>query len=104
LEYREDLLCTSEHVSCTLIQEDYKRIIEAVTNGVSVKSNADCHPAAALRSKWDYLPVINGLIVQDCKRIVNAGHETQRYRFYTDHMQELQKRQRQPNNCTSGPR
>jgi hypothetical protein len=52
-------------------KEDYKRIIEAVTNGLSVKSIADCHPAAALRSKWDYLPVINGLIVQDCKRIVS---------------------------------
>jgi hypothetical protein len=51
-------------------EEDYKRILEAVTNGVSVKSIADCHPAAALRSEWDYLSVINGLVVHDCKRIV----------------------------------
>jgi hypothetical protein len=51
-------------------EEDYKRIIKAVSNGVSTKSIADCHPAAALRSEWDYLSVINGLVVQDCKRIV----------------------------------
>jgi hypothetical protein len=51
-------------------EEDYKRIIEAVSNGVSTKSIADCHPAAAHRSEWDYLSVINGLLVHDCKRIV----------------------------------
>jgi hypothetical protein len=51
-------------------EEDYKRIIEAVSNGVSTKAIADCHPAAALRSEWDYLSVINGLVVHDCKRIV----------------------------------
>jgi hypothetical protein len=51
-------------------EEDYKRIFEAVTNGVSVKSIADCHPVAAHRSEWDYLSVINGLVVHDCKRIV----------------------------------
>jgi hypothetical protein len=51
-------------------EEDYKRIIEAVSNGVSTKVIADCHPAAALRSVWDYLSVINGLMVHDCKRIV----------------------------------
>jgi hypothetical protein len=51
-------------------EEDYKRIIAAVSNGVSTKSIADCHPAAALRSEWDYLSVINGLVVHDCKRIV----------------------------------
>jgi hypothetical protein len=51
-------------------EEDYKQIIEAVSNGVSTKSIADCHPAAALRSEWDYLSVINGLVVHDCKRIV----------------------------------
>jgi hypothetical protein len=51
-------------------EEDYKRIIEAVSNGVSTMSIADCHPAAALRSEWDYLSVINGLVVHDCKRIV----------------------------------
>jgi hypothetical protein len=50
--------------------EDYKRIVKAVSNGVSTKSIADCHPAAALRSEWDYLSVINGLVVHDCKRIV----------------------------------
>jgi hypothetical protein len=32
-------------------EEDYKRIIEAVSNSVSTKSIADCHPAAALRSE-----------------------------------------------------
>jgi hypothetical protein len=51
-------------------EEDYKRIVEAVSNGVSTKSIADCHPAAALRSEWDYLSVINSLVVHDCKRIV----------------------------------
>jgi hypothetical protein len=51
-------------------KEDYKRILKAVTNGVSVKSIADCHPAAALRSEWEYLSVISGLVVHDCKRIV----------------------------------
>jgi hypothetical protein len=51
-------------------EEDYKRIIEAVSNGVSTKSIADCHPAAALRSEWDYFSVINCLVVHDCKRIV----------------------------------
>jgi hypothetical protein len=51
-------------------EEDYKRIIEALSNGVSTKSIADCHPAAALRSESDYLFVINGLLVHDCKRIV----------------------------------
>jgi hypothetical protein len=51
-------------------EEDYKQILEAVTNGVSVKSIADCHPAAALRSEWDYMSVINGLVVHDCKIIV----------------------------------
>jgi hypothetical protein len=51
-------------------EEDYKRIIEAVSNGISTKSIADCHPAAALRSEWDYLSVINGLVVHGCKRIV----------------------------------
>jgi hypothetical protein len=51
-------------------EEDYKRIIEAVSNGVSTKAIADCHPAAALRSEWDYLSVFNGLVVHDCKRIV----------------------------------
>jgi hypothetical protein len=51
-------------------KEDYKRIIEAVSNGVSTKAIADCHPATALRSEWDYLSVINGLVVQDCKKIV----------------------------------
>jgi hypothetical protein len=51
-------------------EKDYKRIIEAVSNGVSTKSIADCHPAAALRSEWDYLSVINGLVVHNCKRIV----------------------------------
>jgi hypothetical protein len=51
-------------------EEDYKRIIEAVSNGVSTKSIADCHPAAALRSEWDYLSVIKGLVVHNCKRIV----------------------------------
>jgi hypothetical protein len=34
-------------------EEDYKRILEAVTNGVSVKSITECHPAAALRSELD---------------------------------------------------
>jgi hypothetical protein len=51
-------------------EEDYKGILEAVNNGASVKSIADRHPAAALRSEWDYLSVINGLFVHDCKRIV----------------------------------
>jgi hypothetical protein len=51
-------------------EEDYKRIIKAVSNGVSTKSIADCHPVAPLRSEWDYLSVINGLVVHDCKRIV----------------------------------
>jgi hypothetical protein len=51
-------------------EEDYKQILEAVTNGVSVKSIANCHPAAALRSEWDSLLVINGLVVHDCKIIV----------------------------------
>jgi hypothetical protein len=51
-------------------KEDYKWILEALTNGVSVKSIANCHLAAALRSEWDYLSVINGLVVHDCKRIV----------------------------------
>jgi hypothetical protein len=51
-------------------KEDYKRIIEAVSNGVSTKSIDDRHPAAALRSEWDYFSVINGLVVHDCKRIV----------------------------------
>jgi hypothetical protein len=51
-------------------EEDYRQILEAVTNGVSVKSIADCHPAAALRSEWDYLSVIKGLVVHDRKRIV----------------------------------
>jgi hypothetical protein len=53
-----------------LQEEDYKRIIEAVSNGVSNKSIANCHLAAALRSEWDYLSVINGFVVHDCKRIV----------------------------------
>jgi hypothetical protein len=48
-------------------EEDYNRIIEAVSNGVSTKAIADCHPAAAIRSEWDYLSVINGLVVHDCK-------------------------------------
>jgi transposase InsO family protein len=48
-------------------EEDYKRILEAISNGKSIK---DCHPAAALRSEWDYLSVINGLVEHDCKRIV----------------------------------
>jgi hypothetical protein len=51
-------------------EEDYKRILEAVSNGVSTKAITNCHPAAALRSEWDYLSVINGFVVQDCKRIV----------------------------------
>jgi hypothetical protein len=51
-------------------KEEYKWILEAVTNGIDRKSIADCHPAAALRSEWDYLSVINGLVVHDCKRIV----------------------------------
>jgi hypothetical protein len=51
-------------------EEDYKQIIEAVSNDVSTKSIADCHPAAALRSEWEYLFVINGLVVHNCKRIV----------------------------------
>jgi hypothetical protein len=51
-------------------EEDYKPILEAVSNGVSTKAIANCHPAAALRSEWDYLSVINGLVVLDCKRIV----------------------------------
>jgi hypothetical protein len=51
-------------------EEDYKRINEAVSNGVSTKSVADCHPAAALRSEWDYISVINGLVVHNCKIIV----------------------------------
>jgi hypothetical protein len=52
-------------------EEDYKRILEAVTYGISVKSISDRHPAAAaLRSEWDFLSVINGLVVHDCKRIV----------------------------------
>jgi hypothetical protein len=51
-------------------KEDYKRILEDVTNGVNVKSIADCHPAAALRSEWDFLSVINDLVVHDCKIIV----------------------------------
>jgi hypothetical protein len=51
-------------------EEDYRRIIEAVSNGVSTKAIANCPPAAALRSEWDYLSVINGLVVHDCKRIV----------------------------------
>jgi hypothetical protein len=51
-------------------EEDYKWILEAVSNGVDRKSIADCHPAAALRSEWDYLSVINGLVVHNCKRIV----------------------------------
>jgi hypothetical protein len=73
-------------------EEDYKRIIEAVSNGVSTKAIADCHPAAALRSEWDYLSVINGLFVHDCKRIViPRGAREQRYRFCTDHMRESQK-------------
>jgi hypothetical protein len=53
-------------------EEDYKRILEAVTNGVSVKYIANCHPAAALRSEWNYLSVINGLVVHDCKIIFIA--------------------------------
>jgi hypothetical protein len=60
-------------------EEDYKRIIEAVSNSVSTKSIVDCHPAAALRSEWDYLSVISGLVVHDCKRIViprGAGDAT----------------------------
>jgi hypothetical protein len=47
-------------------KEDYKRILEAFTNRVSVKSIADCHPASVLRSEWDYLSVINSLVVHDC--------------------------------------
>jgi hypothetical protein len=50
-------------------EEDYKRILEAVSNGVSLNSIADLHPAAVLRSEWDYLSVINVLVVRDCKRI-----------------------------------
>jgi hypothetical protein len=46
-------------------EEDYKRILEAVTNGVSIKAIANCHPAAALISEWDYLSVINGLVMHD---------------------------------------
>jgi hypothetical protein len=52
------------------VKEDYKCILEAVTNGVSVKSISDRPPAAALRSEWDVLSVINSLFVYDCKRIV----------------------------------
>jgi hypothetical protein len=59
-----DILCEAAE------EEDYKRIIKAVSNGVSTKSIADCHPVAPLRSEWDYLSVINGLVVHDCKRIV----------------------------------
>jgi hypothetical protein len=51
-------------------KEDYRRILEAISNGVDRKSIADCQPAAALRSEWDYLSVINGLVVHNCKRIV----------------------------------
>jgi hypothetical protein len=51
-------------------EEDYKQILEAVTNGVSVKSISDRHPSAALRSEWDFLSVINGLVLHNCKRIV----------------------------------
>jgi hypothetical protein len=51
-------------------KEDYKRILEAVSNGVDRKSVADCHPAAALRPEWVNLSVINGLVVHDCKRIL----------------------------------
>jgi hypothetical protein len=51
-------------------EEDYKRIIEAISNGVSTKSISDYHPAAALRSEWDYLSVNNGLVVHLCKRII----------------------------------
>jgi hypothetical protein len=51
-------------------EEDYKRILEAVTNGVSVKSISDRHPSAELRSEWDFLSVINGLVLHNCKRIV----------------------------------
>jgi hypothetical protein len=51
-------------------KEDYKWILKAVTNGVSVKAIADSQQAAALRSEWDYLSVINGLDEHDCKRIV----------------------------------
>jgi hypothetical protein len=76
-------------------EEDYKRIIEAVSNSVSTKSIANCHPAAALRSEWDYLSLINGLVVHDCKRIIiPRGEETQRYRSCTDHMRESQRRRR----------
>jgi hypothetical protein len=59
-----DILCEAA------ADEDYKRILEAISNGVGRKSTADCHPAEALRSEWDYLSVINGLVVHDCKIIV----------------------------------
>jgi hypothetical protein len=58
---------------------DYTRILEAVINGISVKSIAYFHPAAGHRSEWYYLSVINGLVVHDCKRIViqrRAGDAT----------------------------
>jgi hypothetical protein len=51
-------------------KEDFKQILEAVTNPVSVKSIAYCHPAATLRSEWDYLSLINRLVAHKCKRIV----------------------------------
>jgi hypothetical protein len=60
----QDIICKAAG------KEDFKRILEAVTNGVSVKSITDCHPAAALRLEWDFLSVINGLVNHDCKRIV----------------------------------
>jgi hypothetical protein len=59
----QDILCNA------VGEEDYKRILKAVTKGVSVKSIADCHPAAALRSEWSST-VTNSLVVHDCKRIV----------------------------------
>jgi hypothetical protein len=59
-----DILCKAA------AEDDYKQILEAVTNGIDRKSIADCHPSAALRSECDYLSVINGLVVHDCKRIV----------------------------------
>jgi hypothetical protein len=46
-------------------KEDYKCILEAVTNSISVKSISDRHPAAALSSEWDVLSAVH-----DCKMIV----------------------------------
>jgi hypothetical protein len=58
-------------------------------------------PAAAHRSEWDYLSVINGLVVHDCKRIVipSGAHEATLQVLHRPHAGVAK-----TTRCTYGPR